>query len=282
MRNNGRPPLAASELIDLVYLRESGTHSVCCPDCGQWQDLRKGQVANPRPATTDAARGRIMDGQPVRLITPHRPRNGARCLGSGQRIVLDVTVQEWLTRLNRRPRRAASSLPITHLDLTAGQRPSAVCGDCGTWRLLHDTVRIPGPHLVRMIAPHPTRSGRALCPGSSQRIVLDVAPERWQQAMDRLASRMETRGCDPATRQGTTLVKKPAPKAPAVLHLRPTPAATGAQATLRTARADLERHRANCTRCQPRTHGQTSSPCAAGRRLQHRLRTQQQEYVTSD
>ena len=283
MRNNGRPPLAASELpLHHLHLRDNGTHSLTCPDCGQWQDLRKGQVADPRP-TCGTTQGRIMDGQPVRLITPHRPRNGARCPGSGQRIVLDLTVQEWLTRLNRRPRIAASTLPITHLNLSTDQQPSAVCGDCGTWRLLHDMVSIPGSRPVRMIAPHPALNGHTLCPGSSQRIVLDVASERWQQAMNRLASRMETRGCDPVTRRGTTLVKRPAPKAPAVIHLEliPAPDPTDTQVALRAARADLERHRAGCTRCQPRVHGQTSRPCAAGRRLRDRVNAQQQEYVTS-
>jgi hypothetical protein len=81
-------------------------------------------------------------------------------------------------RHNRQPVLLASSLNPNRLSLHAGERPSAACPDCGRWRILRRG----------MLGPHRADDGVSRCPGSGQRIVLDVTSAQWMVHL-RLASR---------------------------------------------------------------------------------------------
>ncbi|MFI7278577.1 hypothetical protein [Streptomyces sp. NPDC049879] len=150
---------------------------------------------------------------------------------------------------------------------------SLVCPDCRTW------VPITGKYgATPKLVPHDTTpygapgAGRRCTDGSNRAIVLDLTVEHWERRVRRAVED----GCDPATRHGTALVKRPAPKTPAVSQiLRPAETAAAAWNAYRTHRdncaactrrrtcpdaSDLE-HRENCTACTPRR------TCPEGARL---------------
>lgn len=72
-------------------------------------------------------------------------------------------------RHNGRPVLLASSLHPNRLSLYAGERQSAACPDCVRWR----TIR------RGMLGPHRGDDGVSRCPGSGQRIVVDLTPAQW-------------------------------------------------------------------------------------------------------
>jgi hypothetical protein len=85
MRPNGRPPVAASTLPPNALLLAPGSRPVVtCPDCGTWRMLKRGMVPAHRSAD-----------------------EVARCPGSGQRLVMDLSVAEWRARLDAAARDAA-------------------------------------------------------------------------------------------------------------------------------------------------------------------------------
>ncbi|MEQ7127418.1 hypothetical protein ABN034_23110 [Actinopolymorpha sp. B11F2] len=72
-------------------------------------------------------------------------------------------------RHNRRPVLLASNLNPNMISLHPGEHPSAACPDCGRWRILRRG----------MLAPHRDTDGATRCPGSGQRIVVDITPAQW-------------------------------------------------------------------------------------------------------
>lgn len=86
MRHNGRPAVPASSLAPSVLSLYPGERPmVACPDCGRWRVLRRGMLA------------------------PHRADDGvSRCPGSAQRIRLDESPGQWLTRLDVAQREAST------------------------------------------------------------------------------------------------------------------------------------------------------------------------------
>ncbi len=90
MRHNGRPVVLVSTLPpNRVNLRRGELVAVACPVCGRWRRVKR------------------------EMLWPHRAADGvARCLGSGQRIEIDLSPGEWLARLDaaRRSVRRAPSL----------------------------------------------------------------------------------------------------------------------------------------------------------------------------
>lgn len=72
-------------------------------------------------------------------------------------------------RHNRQPVLLASSLPPNKLSLYPGEHPSAECPGCGRWRILRRG----------MLSPHRTDDGVSRCPGSGQRIDVDLTPAQW-------------------------------------------------------------------------------------------------------
>jgi hypothetical protein len=97
MRHNGRAPIKASTLRpEHLNLREGETRMVVCPDCSTWHRLTRSMihphrdgVAQPKPE------GRRYRDASVKA----KPLNGRRCPGSGQRIEVDMTVEQWTERL---------------------------------------------------------------------------------------------------------------------------------------------------------------------------------------
>lgn len=73
-------------------------------------------------------------------------------------------------RHNDRPPIAASELAPNLLMLSPGSRPVLACPDCGTWRV---------PQRGMMPA-HRAADDVTRCPGSGQRIRIDLTPAEWQ------------------------------------------------------------------------------------------------------
>lgn len=92
MRHNGRGPLLASQMRpEHLSLRENEPVLVVCPDCNTWRRLKRSMILPHR------------DGVPVqrteRRYLGDKPSGGRRCNGSAQRIVIDITPEEWTERL---------------------------------------------------------------------------------------------------------------------------------------------------------------------------------------
>ncbi|WP_030739356.1 hypothetical protein [Streptomyces sp. NRRL F-2890] len=261
MRHNGRPWIAASTSPRRIHMRET-THSFACHDCGQWEDLRKGDIADRD------SKGQIMGGQTVRLIAVHRP-DGKRCPGSGQRIVLDMSLATWRQRLKKRGRMRASTIAVSDIDLTIGQQqPSIVCRDCKTWRALEDVLPRTGSDPVWMITPHRNGSGNALCLSSGRHVVLDRDPILWKEALDRQIANQET--VDAGSRTRTTVSKRPSPPAPAVLQIAQQ---RQSQRPAEQARLKLRAHQDLCRSCLAAKYGR-GIPCATGTELTATYRTE--------
>ena len=84
MRHNGRPPILASELTpNLLMFCTDFRAAVACSNCGTWRVPHRG------------------------MLPAHRAADGvARCPGSGQRVVMDLTPTEWQARLDAAVREA--------------------------------------------------------------------------------------------------------------------------------------------------------------------------------
>ncbi|MGY1583844.1 hypothetical protein [Streptomyces sp. MN13] len=97
MRHNGRPVIKASTIRpEHLSLREGEPRMVVCPDCGTWRRLTRSMIHPHR----DGVEQPRPEGRRYRDdATAARPTNGRRCPGSAQRIVIDITPEEWTERL---------------------------------------------------------------------------------------------------------------------------------------------------------------------------------------
>lgn len=75
---------------------------------------------------------------------------------------------------NDRPPLAASTLRPNLLMLFRGSLPVVICPDCGTWRVLRRG----------MISAHRTDDEISRCPGSGQRLIIDLTYLDWQARLD--------------------------------------------------------------------------------------------------
>jgi hypothetical protein len=97
MRHNGRPVIIASKIVpNLVSMTEQGHALVGCPDCGCWKSIKRGMITAHRGPEEPGA-----DAWPAEFRPPRQ-----RCPGSGQRIRLDLTYDQWRARLAEASRRA--------------------------------------------------------------------------------------------------------------------------------------------------------------------------------
>ncbi|MFF9870168.1 hypothetical protein ACF1G0_33125 [Streptomyces sp. NPDC013953] len=92
MRHNGRAPILASQMgPEHLSLRENEPILVVCPDCDTWHRLKRSMILPHR------------DGAPYdkteRRYLGDKPSGGRRCNGSAQRIVIDITPEQWTERL---------------------------------------------------------------------------------------------------------------------------------------------------------------------------------------
>ncbi|MFJ6792022.1 hypothetical protein [Streptomyces angustmyceticus] len=221
-------------------------------------------------------------------------------------------------RHNGRDPLRASQMRPEHLNLRENEPRMAVCPHCRTWHRLNRSMIMPhragvptptdGPRRYRDdTAPHKPSTGRR-CPGSAQRIDIDITPEQWGEQL--LAAETTAAG-----RRTTRPIRKPRPQvAPAaaqmpaatrplreqlaehlqsdctrckvsrcarVVELRQRIRRTAQIAVAPTApmygqlRSALRDHRATCTPCRD------SAPCAAGRRLAARMTSIAQEHLRS-
>lgn len=103
-------------------------------------------------------------------------------------------------RHNGRPIILASRLNPADLDLREGWRPLVVCQDCHTWRVIKRN----------MVTPHRAEDGVSRCPGSAQRVRIDLTIEEWRpKAIEAVQ--------DAAARRATKVIVRPKPSPPAAV-----------------------------------------------------------------
>ncbi|MBO3744880.1 hypothetical protein J5X84_02290 [Streptosporangiaceae bacterium NEAU-GS5] len=112
----------------------------------------------------------------------------------GERKHTMTPCEENNVRHNGKPPVLASSISPNLLNLRPGEHPAAACPDCGAWRTLRRG----------MLWPHRTDDGITRCPGSGQRIVIDLTAAHWLTTLD-IACR------DAATRRTIRPHAKPEP-----------------------------------------------------------------------
>ncbi|MGW3954060.1 hypothetical protein ACWEKM_24775 [Streptomyces sp. NPDC004752] len=217
-------------------------------------------------------------------------------------------------RHNGRTPIKVSSLRPENLNLREGEI-SVVCPDCDTWRRLTRSMIHPHRDGVEQPKPEGRRyrddttsskpSNGRRCPGSAQRIEVDIAPEQWSEKL--LAAETTASG-----RRTTKPVRKPRPQdAPAPTQI--TPATRGPREQLAEhlqddcaqcrsghcvtvielririrritqskvpalygqLRAALQQHRVTCAPCK------TGTPCEAGRQLAARTSGLAQDQMRS-
>lgn len=77
-------------------------------------------------------------------------------------------------RHNGRPPLRASEIRASDLNLRPGEVPAAVCPVCGRWRRLSR----------HMLWPHRAADGKTRCPGSGQRIEIDISAGEWLMRLE--------------------------------------------------------------------------------------------------
>ncbi|MGW1171670.1 hypothetical protein [Streptomyces sp. NPDC002550] len=207
-------------------------------------------------------------------------------------------------RHNGRAPIKASTMRPEHLSLRESEPRMAVCPDCQTWRRLtrsmitphRDGVAVPKTDERRYFGDKP--AGGRRCPGSAQRIDIDMTPEQWRERLfaveSTAAGRRTARPIRKSRPQAAPApVQMPAATRPLreqlaehlqsecprcragrcarVIELRQrirrtaqivAAPATAIYGQLRTA---LREHRASCTPCK------NGAPCDAGRQLAARM-----------
>jgi hypothetical protein len=98
----------------------------------------------------------------------------------------------------------ASKLPASNLEVRPGEAKTIVCPDCETWRLLRRS----------MIFPHRAADGCTHCPGSGQRVRIDLP-------LAALAIRQDAEHAQATQRRATRVQLKPtAPVPPPAFKLK--------------------------------------------------------------
>src|SRR5690348_7273823 len=107
MRHNNRPVMKASTLApQLLDLREGWRPLVACPDCGNWTIVKRGLLSVHRDHDQLHNVVSVRNGK---VVAPRRVEwDLPRCPGSGQRIRIDLTVDEWRSSLNEAALEASS------------------------------------------------------------------------------------------------------------------------------------------------------------------------------
>jgi hypothetical protein len=143
----------------------------------------------------------------------------------------------------------ASKVRPQYLNLRDGEPKLIVCPDCHTWRALRRN----------MIWPHHPDLGEAgrpaRCPGSGQRITMDITAEQWGQRL------LEAEASAAARRSIKVLPKTKVAPAPAVSQLRPAPLRA------ETARQAFRNHQQQCANCKAAGPNGQPLPCPDGERL---------------
>ncbi|MEW2467898.1 hypothetical protein AB0919_23180 [Streptomyces sp. NPDC046994] len=164
-------------------------------------------------------------------------------------------------RHNGRAPIKASTMRPEDLSLRESEPRMAVCPDCQTWRRLsrsmitphRDGVAVPKADTRRYFGDKP--SGGRRCPGSAQRIDIDITPEQWGEKL----LEAETTA---AGRRTARQIRKPRPQA--------APATVQMPAVTRLLREQLAEHlQSDCPRCR-------AGRCAHVIELRQRIRRTEQ------
>ncbi|MGW8954681.1 hypothetical protein [Streptomyces sp. NPDC055709] len=162
-----------------------------------------------------------------------------------------------LMRHNGRAPLLASQMRPEHLSLRDDEPRLVVCPDCDTWHRLSRSMITPHRDGVptqktgdrRYFGDKP--SGGRRCPGSAQRVILDISVEAWGERL--LAAETTAVG-----RRTTRPIRKPHP------HMAPAPVQM--PAATRQLREQLAEHlQSNCPRCR-------AGRCAHVIRLRQQIR----------
>lgn len=77
-------------------------------------------------------------------------------------------------RSNSRPAVALSELPPDQVNLRQGEPLAVACPICGRWRRVKR----------HMLWPHRAHDGTTRCPGSGQRVIVDLTPGEWAARLE--------------------------------------------------------------------------------------------------
>ncbi|MDK0524853.1 hypothetical protein [Streptomyces sp. ML-6] len=144
-------------------------------------------------------------------------------------------------RHNGRTPLKASTMRPEHLSLRENEPRLVVCPDCDTWHRLQRSMILPHRNGVpaertgrRYLGDKP--SGGRRCPGSAQRIAIDISVEEWTERL----LEAETTA---AGRRTARPIRKPRPQ--------PTPAPVQMPAATRPLREQLDDHlQSDCPHCR--------------------------------
>ncbi|TDB84477.1 hypothetical protein E1264_24500 [Actinomadura sp. KC216] len=112
-----------------------------------------------------------------------------------------------MTSSNGRRTLLASQIPLDQISMPPGRSPRLVCADCKTWQ----------PWKRGQVRAHPLWPGEAAspkCPGSHQRVFLDLTPDRLREL--RAGAAAQARAIARSPREG---YQQAPPVAPAVHQL---------------------------------------------------------------
>ncbi|MFH9439512.1 hypothetical protein [Streptomyces rochei] len=170
-------------------------------------------------------------------------------------------------RHNGRDPIKASTMRPEHLNLRDGEPLLAVCPDCDTWRSI--TRSMIKPHRASNDAPtngerryygdKPARNPR--CPGSAQRILIDISAEEWEEKLRAAESTASSRR---SARQHHKPIPAPATQVHRLASM-PGPSAKVLAARTR-ARDAVNQHRSECMVCRT-----GRARCSVGRELEIRM-----------
>jgi hypothetical protein len=102
-------------------------------------------------------------------------------------------------RDNGRPALLASTTIPSLLMLYQGTRPVVACPDCGTWRMPRRG----------MLPAHRAADEHSRCPGSGQRVTIDLTPVQWMENLRIAAREAAGRRAAPIRRRGNPPVPRP-------------------------------------------------------------------------
>ncbi|MFF3343198.1 hypothetical protein [Streptomyces flavidovirens] len=191
-------------------------------------------------------------------------------------------------RHNSRAAIKASTMRPEHLNLRDTEPHMAVCPDCNTWHRLkrsmitphRDNVGVPdekdGPRRYRDDLVSSKPSGGRRCPGSAQRIELDISAEEWAERLLEAESTV-------AARRTARPIRKPQPVIPTTIsRLATVPKqASRLLVLLQSAREAVDEHRAACAaECSRRGRCETArelEACYAEMRATYNLALEQQD-----
>jgi hypothetical protein len=262
MRHNGRPALRASRLKANQFTLHSGERiTLKCPDCGAWNPVDRGMV-RPHRLTDHGKEAQSKDKS-------GRGRD-ERCLGSAQRLTIDITAEQWMERLQEAKREAGArrSTKVIRKPKVAVPAPVSRIGSIAAAQPKRSDLRLATVERVRAdVAGH--RVGCTVCTGYVRcetgrelEVRLAETEASWTVAREQQGRReTEERAAEQA--KDTERVQQ---RIAGWRQTGPAVARTDTEREFERARADFAAHKANCTACTG------TARCDAGRRKEVRLR----------